>query len=237
MSWLAAAASYLGQRSANKANLRIAREQMDFQERMSNTAYTRAARDLENAGLNRILALGSPASSPGGQTATMQNEAGAGVASALQAAQISMHKAQANLIKEQTYPLKVQNDAIRAGVEHYTQGKGVESAVGDALQKTGEVATYAIKGHGDKPGWLEELIPHGATTDPDRTSAKVNPLTPSKLAEVNRAYQNQIAFYKARTGKNPSEEYKANLLRELKARKRRGESLKRYYQRDWSKEQ
>lgn len=78
-----------GQKSANKTNLLIAREkmafedkqalrQMDFQEDMSNTAYQRATTDLEAAGLNRILALGNPASSPpgamgAGALATMQN--------------------------------------------------------------------------------------------------------------------------------------------------------------------
>ena len=62
-----------GAKAANAANLQIAREQMAFQERMSSTAYQRAAKDLEAAGLNRILALGSPASSPGGASATMQN--------------------------------------------------------------------------------------------------------------------------------------------------------------------
>ena len=48
-------------------------KQMDFQERMSGTAYTRAAADLENAGLNRILALGSPASTPAGAQAPVPN--------------------------------------------------------------------------------------------------------------------------------------------------------------------
>lgn len=62
-----------GQSSANRANLQIAREQMKFQERMSSTAYQRSAKDLEAAGLNRILALGSPSSSPGGASAVMQN--------------------------------------------------------------------------------------------------------------------------------------------------------------------
>lgn len=64
---------FRGQREANKRNLQIAREQMAFQERMSSTAYQRSAKDLEAAGLNRILALGSPASSPSGALATMQN--------------------------------------------------------------------------------------------------------------------------------------------------------------------
>lgn len=48
-----------------------AKASMAWQERMANTAYQRAARDLEKAGLNRILAVGSPAATPGGATATM----------------------------------------------------------------------------------------------------------------------------------------------------------------------
>jgi len=50
----------------------MANAQMAFQERMSNTQYQRAAADLEKAGLNRVLALGSPASSPGGASASIQ---------------------------------------------------------------------------------------------------------------------------------------------------------------------
>jgi len=63
-----------GQSSANRSNERIARENREFQERMSSTAYQRAAKDLDAAGLNRILALGGPSSSPGGSTAVMQNK-------------------------------------------------------------------------------------------------------------------------------------------------------------------
>lgn len=76
-------ASAFGQNRANKRNVALAREQMRFQERMSNTQYQRAAKDLEAAGLNRILALGKPASSPGGASATVQSALGAGISSAL----------------------------------------------------------------------------------------------------------------------------------------------------------
>lgn len=79
-----------GQQSANEANLRIARENREWQERMSSTAYQRAAKDLDAAGLNRILALGNSASTPSGNIATMQNENTGRAAAANQAAHSAM---------------------------------------------------------------------------------------------------------------------------------------------------
>ena len=101
-----------GQASANRANLKIAREQMAFQERMSSSAYQRSASDLKKAGLNRILALGSPASSPVGASATLQNEK-AMLGQAVQNA--AMTAAQINNVNAQTKKIKTETTALGLG--------------------------------------------------------------------------------------------------------------------------
>ncbi len=68
-----AASNVFGQERANRQNLRIAREQMSFQERMSSTAVSRRMADLERSGINPILAGEFDASSPGGASARMES--------------------------------------------------------------------------------------------------------------------------------------------------------------------
>ena len=129
-----------GQRKANENNLRIAREQMAFQERMSSTAYQRSTKDLEKAGLNRILAIGGPSSSPGGASAVMQNAA-APIAEGVKGATSSAIAAATQI--QQLKNLKVTESAIRAQVEKTLAETALTSSK-DVLTQVPKLASETI---------------------------------------------------------------------------------------------
>lgn len=90
-----------------------ARDARHFEANMSSTAYQRAAVDLEKAGLNRILALGSPASTPSSPVASMPDaHAGSSYTAGSTAKTVqNVNNETVNLLKEQQRKTRFEGDA------------------------------------------------------------------------------------------------------------------------------
>ncbi|AXL15142.1 DNA pilot protein [Microviridae sp.] len=93
--WQAAASAlggvlgFTGQQDANRTNIRLARENREWQERMSNSAVTRRFADLDRAGVNPMLAGQFDATTPPGSLATVGNAGSAGVMGATGGASVA----------------------------------------------------------------------------------------------------------------------------------------------------
>lgn len=128
-------------------NRASAKRQMAFQEHMSSTAYQRAAKDLEAAGLNRILALGNPASSPAGASLPVNvPPLGGSLTNArVASANIDNVKAQTELTRVNT---------AKAASETALVNQQVQQSVAETALKNFMVAA----GQGKLPHEIEELI-------------------------------------------------------------------------------
>lgn len=136
-----------------------ATRQMGFQERMASTQLTRAAADAENAGLNRILALGSPASAPAGASARAASgsgsaatgSSGGGSRATLQAPRVGSEFMQAASAKAAIENMHAQNDLIRAQTGNVQADTAGKLSLNEAKELMSHIPSIINNLFGDKP--------------------------------------------------------------------------------------
>lgn len=150
---VSSALGYLGQERTNRQNIRMSREQMRFQERMSSSAYQRAMQDMRKAGLNPILAgqMGG-ASSPAGSLPNIGNSGAAAQAAAANA--MSLATANEKLKQEKMNTKRLQELGLSPMEMQYTpfnQGgsmllnQGIDTGRAIVRQYTPDESTTQIK--------------------------------------------------------------------------------------------
>lgn len=132
--WLIPAAiSAIGGGLQNRSSAKAARENRQFQERMSSSAFQRSAKDAEAAGFNPMLAIDRPASSPGGSVAQVEDAVQKGVSSGMAARQFQKQMAmQERQVKTQEN-LEL-NDRTRTAAQSQVAGAQVDELNARAAQ-------------------------------------------------------------------------------------------------------
>lgn len=129
-----------GQKDTNAANERLAREQMEFQERMSSSSAQRAVKDYEAAGLNPALAYDRPASSPAGAMSRAEDAIGKGISSA----------SSAKLLLQNLENMRTQNEVMKT-----QSAADAELKSSQVLRNRSEAAT--AENQSEYLGWQSRL--------------------------------------------------------------------------------